>query len=195
MWYLPGENIDVCTMDPERTTKVFDEAALTQNTGIQRHEPVNGGFGFEAGYKGLFCRADFSFILGKYLSNNDAYFYANPNVFAGNNQSKRVSDFWTPYNKDARYPNWADGHEMQFDTSLLEDASFLRLKTFVLGYSLPKKLLKNQNLFKSVSVTLTGRNLLTFTNYEGMDPEVDSNLTLGLPGNTLQVLGGLELKF
>ena len=84
---------------------------------------------------------------------------------------------------------------MQFDTSLLEDASFLRLKTFVLGYSLPKKLLKNQNLFKSVSVTLTGRNLLTFTNYEGMDPEVDSNLTLGLPGNTLQVLGGLELKF
>ena len=84
---------------------------------------------------------------------------------------------------------------MQFDTSLLENASFLRLKTFVLGYSLPKKLLKNQNLFKSVSVTLTGRNLLTFTSYEGMDPEVDSNLTLGLPGNTLQVLGGLELKF
>ena len=195
MWYLPGENIDVCTMDPERTTKTFDEAALTQNTGIQRHEPINGGFGFEAGYKGLFCRADFSFILGKYLANNDAYFYANPNVFAGNNQSKRVSDFWTPYNTDARYPNWADGHEMQFDTSLLENASFLRLKTFVLGYSLPKKLLKNQNLFKSVSVTLTGRNLLTFTNYEGMDPEVDSNLTLGLPGNTLQVLGGLELKF
>ena len=84
---------------------------------------------------------------------------------------------------------------MQPDTAILEDASFLRLKTFVLGYSLPKKLLKNQNLFKGVSVTLTGRNLLTFTNYEGMDPEVDSNLTLGLPGNTLQVLGGLELKF
>ncbi len=195
MWYLPGENIDVCTMDPDRVTKEFDEAALTQNTGIKRHEPINGGFGIDAGYKGLFLRADFSFIGGKNLINNDAYFYANPNVFSGMNQSKRVSDFWTPYNTDARYPDWSKGYEMQSDTSILEDASFLRLKTLVVGYSIPKQLLKNQKLFKSVSVTLTGRNLLTFTKYEGMDPEVDSNLTLGLPGNTLQVLGGLELKF
>ena len=78
-----------------------------------------------------------------------------------------------------------------FDTSLIQDASFLRLKTLVVGYSIPKQVLKNQKLFKSISVTLTGRNLLTFTNYEGMDPEVDRNIT----GNTLQDLGGLELKF
>lgn len=195
MWYLPGDDIDVCTMDPERTTKVFDEAALTQNTGIKRHEPVNGGVGIDAGYKGLFLKADFSFILGKYLTNNDEFFYANPNQFAGDNQNKIVSDFWTPYHTDARFPDWSKGYTRQFDSSLLQDASFLRLKTLVLGYSLPKQMLKNQKLFKSVSVTLTGRNLLTFTKYEGLDPEVDSNLTLGVPGNTLQVLGGLELKF
>ena len=44
-------------------------------------------------------------------------------------------------------------------------------------------------------ITFTGRNLLTFTKYSGMDPEVDKNLTAGIPGNTLQVLGGIELKF
>ena len=195
MWYVPGDDIDVCTMDPNNVTKKFDEDKLTQNTGKMRHEPVNGGFGIDAGYKGLFFKADFSFILGKNLINNDEFFYANPNQFAGDNQNKIVTDFWTPYHTDARFPDWSKGYTRQFDSSLLQDASFLRLKTLILGYRLPKKLLANQNVFKSVSFTLTGRNLLTFTNYEGMDPEVDSNLTVGIPGNTLQVLGGIELKF
>ena len=106
-----------------------------------------------------------------------------------------VTDFWTPYNKDAKFPDWSTGAVMQFDTHVLENASFLRLKSLVFGYSLPESLLKNQKLFKNVTFTLTGRNLLTLTGYTGMDPEVDSNLTLGIPGNTLQVLGGIELKF
>ena len=200
LYYLPGEDIDVCTMDPERVKKIvkkedYDEASLTQNTGIRRYEPINGGFGIDAGYKGLFLRADFSYILGKHIANNDEFFYANPNLFPGDNQNKIVTDFWTPYHTDARFPDWSKGYTRHLDTSLIQDASFLRLKTLVLGYSIPKQVLKNQKLFKSVSVTLTGRNLLTFTNYEGMDPEVDRNITVGIPGNTLQVLGGLELKF
>ena len=219
MWYLPAQgdpiidpetglqkvdddgnpmydiNKDVCTMDPNRVTKDFDEASLTQNTGIQRHEPINGGFGISGAWKGLSLRADFAFVLKKYLINNDAFFYANPNTFPGQNQHRMVSDFWTPYHTNAQFPDWSSGAEMQFDTHILEDASFLRLKSLVLGYTLPESLMKNQKLFKSVTFTLTGRNLLTLTKYTGMDPEVDSNLTIGLPGNTLQVLGGLELKF
>ena len=200
LYYLPGEDIDVCTMDPERVKKIvkkedYDEASLTQNTGIRRYEPINGGFGIDAGYKGLFLRADFSYILGKHIANNDEFFYANPNLFPGDNQNKIVTDFWTPYHTDARFPDWSKGYTRHLDTSLIQDASFLRLKGLVLGYRMAKQVLKNQKLFKSVSVTLTGRNLLTFTNYEGMDPEVDRNIPVGIPGNTLQVLGGLELKF
>ncbi|MBO4606009.1 MAG: SusC/RagA family TonB-linked outer membrane protein [Bacteroidales bacterium] len=190
-----GINKDVCTMDPTRTTKTFDEAALTQNTGIKRHEPINGGFGFNAGWKGLFARVDFAYVLGKYLINNDAFFYANPNTFPGMNQHKMVSDFWTPYNTNAKFPDWSSGAEMQFDTHILENASFLRLKSLVLGYTLPENWMKSTGLFKSVTFTLTGRNLLTLTKYTGMDPEVDSNLAIGIPGNTLQVLGGVEIKF
>lgn len=214
MWYLPAEEVtieqdpvtgadvevvtilkDKTTKDPNRVTKTFDEASLTQNTGIRVNEPINGGFGLSARYKALSVRADFAYVLGKHLINNDAYFYANPNKFAGDNQAKEVSDFWTPYHTNAKYPNWAAGHEMQFDTHLIEDASFLRLKTLVVGLSVPESILRNQKLFKSATLTLTGRNLLTFTNFSGMDPEVDSNLTLGIPGNTLQILGGIELKF
>lgn len=214
MWYLPAEETktvidpvtgkettevtilkDITTKDPSRVTKTYNEEQLTQNTGIRRNEPINGGFGFTGRYKNLQVRADFAYVLGKHLYNNDAYFYANPVENVGKNQIKVVSDFWTPYNTDAKYPDWSKGYAMQFDTHMLEDASFLRLKSLVVGYSVPQSWLKNQKVFKSIMLTITGRNLLTFTKYSGIDPEVDSNLTVGIPGNTLQVLGGLELKF
>lgn len=195
MWYLPGDDKDVCTKDPSRTTKVFNSEELTQNTGIRRNEPISGGFGFNAHWKGLALNVDFAYFYGKYLINNDAYFYANPAYFLGYNTTKSVSDFWTPYNKNAQYPDWSKGYEMEFDTHLLEDASFLRLKNLVVAYSFPSKWFKNQDFVKGLRVSVTGRNLLTATKYTGLDPEVDSNLTVGLPGNTRQVLGGIEITF
>ena len=195
MWYLPGKDKDVCTMDPSRVTKDFNEEELTQNSGIRRHEPVSGGFGLRGFWEGLSVSIDFSYFGGKYLINNDAYFYANPNQFVGDNQVKSVSDFWTPYNRDAQYPDWSKGYVMQPDTHMLENASFLRLKNLQIAYSLPKKALGTQNVVKGVQFSFTGRNLWTVTKYTGMDPEVDSNLTVGLPGNTLQILGGVEIKF
>ena len=195
MWYLPGEDKDVCTMDPERTTKEFNEDELTQNTGIRRHEPISGGFGINAHWKGLSLSADFAFFGKKYLINNDAFFYTNPYYFLGYNSTKAVSDFWTPENRNAKYPDWGQGTVMEFDTHLLEDASFLRLKNLVLAYSFPAKWFKTQNVVKGFRVSVTGRNLFTATKYSGLDPEVDSNLTIGLPGNTRQVLGGIEITF
>ena len=195
MWYLPGKDKDVCTMDPSRVTKDFNEEELTQNSGIRRHEPVSGGFGLRGFWEGLSVNIDFSYFGGKYLINNDAYFYANPNQFVGDNQIKSISDFWTPYNRDAKYPDWSKGYVMHPDTHMLENASFLRLKNLQIAYSLPKKALGTQNVVKGVQFSFTGRNLWTVTKYTGMDPEVDSNLTIGLPGNTLQILGGVEIKF
>lgn len=194
-WYLPGEDKNVCTMDPQRITKEYNEEALTQNTGIRRHEPVSGGFGLRGHWRGLSFNVDFSYFAGKYLINNDAYFYANPNRNVGDNQIKSVTDFWTPYNTNAEYPDWSKGYNMEFDTHLLENASFLRLKNLTVGYSLSQKALGTQKVVKGVMFTITGRNLWTVTNYTGIDPEIDGNLTYGLPGNTLQVLGGIEIKF
>ena len=195
MWYIPGENVDVPTMDPERTTKTFDEASLTQNTGKRLHAPVYGGFSIAGAWRGLSLQTDFSYVLGSTLFNNDAYFYANPNQFPGYNTTKFVLDYWTPENTDAKYPDWSKGHVMQMDSHVYENANFLRLKNLQVAYDLPKKYLGNQNVLNGLKVTFTGRNLLTFTKYSGLDPEVDSNLTLGRVGNSKQYLFGLELTF
>ena len=193
MWYLPGENVDETTMN--ETTKVFDEAGLTQNTGKRYTPPIYGGFSIGGGWRGISVQADFSYVLGKTLINNDAYFYGNPNAFAEQNYHKAVADFWTPENTDAQYPDWSKGYIMQFDTHMYENANFLRLKNLQVAYALPKKLLAGQNVLNGLKVTFTGRNLLTATKYSGIDPEVAGNLTLGRLGNSKQYLFGLELTF
>lgn len=53
-----------------------------------------------------------------------------------------------------------------------EDASFLRLRNISLGYDF-SNLIKNK-VFRRVQLTLTGRNILTFTKYTGFDPEISS---------------------
>ena len=56
----------------------------------------------------------------------------------------------------------------------VEDASFLRLQNVTVGYTLPKKWTRTVFL-ESVRVYFTGYNLLTFTGYDGYDPEVDTS--------------------
>ena len=199
MWYLPtydedgNINPDVTRM--EETTKVFDEATLTQNTGLRYHHPINGGFSIGGGWRGLSLQADFSYVLGKTIINNDAYFYANPTQNMDNTQHKDVADFWTPENTDAKYPAWSKGYVMEFDTHVYESADFLRLKNLQIAYDLPRRFLGNQKVLNGIKVSFTGRNIFTLTNYSGIDPEVNSNVTYGIVGNSKQYLFGLELTF
>lgn len=60
-----------------------------------------------------------------------------------------------------------ENHTSQF---LIENGSFIRLKTMTLGYSLPKSVLNKFKLSKA-RVYLQGQNLMTLTKYTGADPE------------------------
>ena len=192
-WYVPGEDQMVNTQDPSKVTSSFSAGALQQNTGLRRYPPHNGGFGLDAGYKGFTLSASFAFSKGKYLINNDRYFYENPYNFSSFNQSRDVLDYWKKPGDQTQFAKW--GTINQFDTSLLEDASFLRLKTLTLAYNLPRSILGRTNFFKGARVFYTGRNVFTVTKYLGPDPEVDSNLALGINPNTKQSTFGLEIQF
>ena len=54
---------------------------------------------------------------------------------------------------------------------LLQDGSFLRIGNVTLGYTLPSKLTSKIGISK-LRVYVAADNLMTFTNYKGMEPEV-----------------------
>jgi hypothetical protein len=195
-WFLPtsGKIMEI-RKDPSAVTSTFNTATLEQNTGINRYAPFNGGFGTAAGFKGFFMSADFSFSEGKYMINNDRYFFENPKVFPGFNQFNTVNDFWKAPGDVTKFPRVGVTNWTQFDSRLIEDASFTRLKAFTVGYTLPASVVKRTNIITGAKFYVTGRNLLTWTKYTGPDPEVDANLALGTNPNTKQVAVGLDITF
>lgn len=83
----------------------------------------------------------------------------------------------------------------------VEDGSYLRLKNLQLGYTLPSSWMKKVRV-KEFRVYVSAQNLLTFTGYSGMDPEI------GIIGNALElgidkgfypqsriIMGGVNFKF
>ena len=182
MWYDKNGNL---TKNYSNDDAVF--------TGKQRYAPWSGGFGSTLRWKGITVSADFSFMLGQYMLNNERWFTENPQFAQTDNQTVAMLTMWQ---KPGDVTNISTPDSpMQFDTHLLENASFMRLKNLTVSYDLPKRWMQKTGFMAGCRVFFTGRNLWTVTKYQGYDPEVDSNRQLGNYPNTKQFMFGLELQF
>ena len=85
------------------------------------------------------------------------------------NASKAVLNAWTPTNTDTNIPRIANRRDLA--SRFIEDGSYIRLKNIALGYNLPSNITEKLGM-DNVRVTVSAQNLLTFTNYSGLDPEV-----------------------
>ena len=100
------------------------------------------------------------------------------------------NDYWTPNNTDARFPtvhtveDVNGGNNSLNSDFYLDNARYFRLKNLQLTYNLKSRVLKNVDAIKGCNLTLTGTNLLTFSNvFDYMDPEaklVDPNNKAGV---------------
>ena len=168
--------------------------SLYQDTGKRRFAPHNGGFGFQVSWKGLSLVADFSYVLGKYMVNNDYYLNTSSSAATqGLNLDRDALSMWKKVGDHAKLP--AFKYDSQFDTHLLENSSFLRMKNFQVLYELPKRWMEATRFFESVRFNFTARNLFTITKFKGVDPEVDSNLTAGNYPATRQYTIGVDVTF
>lgn len=175
-------------------TKVYSEDDRVL-IGKSSMAPWTGGFGANARWKGLSLMVHFNWAAKKYMMNNDGYFNCNSQFATANNQVKQMLNIWTTPGQVTNIP--AYGEERQHagdDTSFLEDASFVRLKNLTLAYSLPSNLINKWGLSK-VEFHFTGRNLLTFTDFTGYDPEPQSNYVQFQYPNTRQYELGVEVSF
>jgi len=97
-------------------------------------------------------------------------------MFDSKNQSTVVLDRWTSTNTITDIPRAVGGgnvDNVRNSTRFVEDGSYVRLKSITLEYKIIEKK-QNLKAIKSLSVYITGENLLTFTNYSGFDPEVNA---------------------
>lgn len=86
-------------------------------------------------------------------------------------------DYWTPENTDAANPRLTSAptvNNSQRSSFWVGDASYLRLKSATLSYSLPAKVLE-QIKIQSVRFYLSGQNLITWTKLINYDPEIGQN--------------------
>lgn len=140
-----------------------------------------GGFSNTFTYKGFDLNVFLQFSYGNKIMNANRILFEGTYRF-GLNQFASYSDRWSPENPDSDNYVPGGGKVFYYSDKVLEDGSFLRLKTVQLGYSIPSKYLKKTSLY-GFRVYVSAQNLFTLTGYSGYDPEVsiyNSALTPGL---------------
>lgn len=173
-------------------TKVYSDDDKVM-IGKNQYAPWSGGLNTTLSWKGLQLDMQFTGMFDRYMINNERFFTENALFASNSNQSTAMLRMWQKPGDITDIP--AADATVKFDTHLLENASFVRLKMIQLSYTFPQSLLRPTNFIRGAKVFFIGRNLLTFTGYKGYDPEVDSNLTLGNYPNTRQYSFGVQFTF
>ena len=151
---------------------------------IGRGLPIHtGGFTNSFAYKGFDLSIFFQWSYGNDIMNANRLFFENTGGKKDLNQFASYANRWTPDNPDSDIPAATKSASNNVISSrIIEDGSYLRLKTVTLGYTFPKTLIAKAKL-SNARVYLAAQNLWTWTSYSGYDPEVsirNSALTPGL---------------
>lgn len=184
--------------------------------------PVHtGGFSINARAYGFDLSANFNWSYGNDVYNANKMEFTNPGKYQYRNMIGEMAagKRWNNLNADGTICNdpaqlaamnanttmwspYVNSEKMIFSDWAVEDASFLRLNTLTLGYTLPKSLLSKAYI-QNLRLYVTAYNVFCLTNYSGYDPEVSTirrtNLTPGVDYSaypkSCQFVVGLNLNF
>jgi TonB-linked SusC/RagA family outer membrane protein len=206
--YFPGKTIsygDRKYVNKEGTSNVLNEDDL--------FELGNANPDFTYGWNNTFSiklgQDKGTIGLNLYLQGVQGNSIANFNLFSlesfdgAKNNSTAALKRWTPSNPTNAYPR-ANASPMSnvFSDHQVEDGSYLRIKDVTLSYDFPVALMRKMSC-STLQIYVSAKNVYTFTNYSGYDPEVNrfgqDNLSMGAdygsyPIPKLYVLG-LKINF
>jgi TonB-linked SusC/RagA family outer membrane protein len=141
-----------------------------------------GGFSNNFEYKQFDLNVFFQWSYGNDIFNANRLFFEGSSVARANqNQYASYIDRWSETNQDSKNFRVGGQGPYAYSSRVVEDGSYLRLKTVSLGYNLPAKYAKAIKI-NALRVYSSAQNLYTWTNYSGQDPEVstkNSALTTG----------------
>jgi TonB-linked SusC/RagA family outer membrane protein len=112
------------------------------------------------------------------------------------NHSILVLDSWHGQGTSNSIPRstFNDNGSSKKSSIFVEDASYLRLKNLELGYSL-KNIYPFSKFTQGLRIYISGQNLLTSTNYSGLDPESTDILDRGTYPQSKAILFGINARF
>lgn len=195
-----GENLSTIPYFPGKTIDYGDRKYVNQNPdqdNILNEDDLvvlgNANPDFTYGWNNTF-----SYDLGDrcgrlnliiYLQGVSGNEIANFNKFAlesfdgTKNNSTAALERWTPGNPSDKYPRAnAVAQTNVLSDHQVEDGSYLRVKDLTLAYDLPERWLEKLSI-PSLQIAFSGKNVFTFTDYSGFDPEVSrfgkNNLSMG----------------
>lgn len=160
---------------------------------------VTGGINTNISWKGIDLGLNFIYKIGGKLYDGAYKDVADDGYYWERIRAKSYYDnMWNPTRTNGSQPairgiDLTDS--MQYSSRHMHNASFLRLKTLSLGYSLPKALI-SKVMLSNARIFFNASNLLTFAKYKEADPEVNSYGTRGWEtpvGKTF--VFGIDLKF
>lgn len=162
---------------------VNGDLVVDQNDRVVIGNPIpvhTGGFSNNFSYKNF----DLSIFL-QWSYGNDIYNANRLMLETGSrfnvNQFASYANRWSPENPTSNIPGIKGTLTSAYSTRIVEDGSFLRLKTVQLSYSIPKSFL-NRLKIKNARVYTSAQNILTWSKYSGYDPEVSVRRTALTPG-------------
>ncbi|WP_335964814.1 TonB-dependent receptor [Galbibacter sp. PAP.153] len=105
-------------------------------------------------------------------------YIANSFSTGGNQLVDVYKDYWTPDNTDAAYPAPSENRsQLRTSDRFVEDASYIRLKNVKLAYDLPVD--KLDVGISALQLYISGQNLLTISDFPGLDPDVNTRASTG----------------
>jgi len=161
------------------------------------------GLNLNLGYGAFDLSAFFYGVAGKDVINYTNWWTDYYSSFQGGKSKRALYDSWSPTNRNAKLPiveNSSNFSNQQVpNSSLMENGSYLRLKSLILGYTVPKTTLSRVGIDR-IRVYVQGANLFTVTKYTGLDPEfIGGDTAFGIDygnyRNQKQFLVGLNVTF
>lgn len=164
---------------------------------------ISYGLSANLSYKGFDMNLFFTGVAGNDLYNTNIYdLQGMTRLF---NAGVAVLDRWTGPNTSNTIPRaLGAGENVQVSSRFVENGSYARLKNISFGYNLPGSLLGSK--ISKFRIYISGQNLITLTNYTGLDPEVGTHLSgdgnnyeLGIDRGNYPLprsfVGGIQVSF
>ena len=145
-----------------------------------------GGFTNNFSYKRFDLNLFFQFSYGGELMNVNRILMeggGGTSFTKGANMFASYANRWTPTNPSNEFSAAGAGGKAPtfYPSRIVEDGSYLRLKTINVGYKLNTAMLKKISI-RDIRLFASAQNLWTLTNYQGLDPEVNTFSTALTPG-------------